>query len=151
MDAQLAASRGGRQSAANEITFGGGVVMVLPLPGEERAPVWSRARGTRSATADWKGCPDDTSPSYYCFYADINWGGRRLQFSALYEEKPVMFSDYGFQDQTSSWVNTGKFAIIVDGYGGGGQWSLLWREPPASLSASVQYGDTAQRFWAVRN
>ncbi|MFE2726694.1 peptidase inhibitor family I36 protein [Kitasatospora sp. NPDC059327] len=150
VDEQLAGGRGGYQSAANEITYPDGAVVVLPLPGEARAPTWSGDVPRRAAAdADWKGCPHD--PTYYCFYQDINWAGRRLQFAAVYEEKPVSFTDYGFQDQTSSWVNTTRnLSVIVDKYGGATTWRMLWKETPGSLSASVQEHDQADRFWAVR-
>ncbi|MER6397917.1 hypothetical protein ABT263_17945 [Kitasatospora sp. NPDC001603] len=75
-----AVSRGGRRSAANEIRFGGGVMTVLPLPGEEQAPAWSGARGRgRRRRAEKRACPGHP----LCrFYADITWGERRLRVSA---------------------------------------------------------------------
>ncbi|MFE2723946.1 peptidase inhibitor family I36 protein [Kitasatospora sp. NPDC059327] len=151
VDDQLAGGRGGRQSAANEVTYPDGAVVVLPLPGQAQAPAWSgdTLRRGAAADADWKQCPHD--PAYYCFYQDINWGGRRLQFAAVYEQTPVSFTDYGFQDQTSSWVNTTRnLSVIVDMYEGADRWRMLWKEAPGSLSASVQEHDQADRFWAVR-
>ncbi|MFJ1937898.1 peptidase inhibitor family I36 protein [Kitasatospora sp. NPDC088160] len=153
VDAQLTASKDGKQTAANEITYPDGAVVVLPLPGEAQAPPWSGDHHRRSARgADWKKCPAPTSePSYYCFYADKNWGGRRLQFNLFHEDRPVYFADYGFRDQTSSWVNTARgLEVIVDNDPGDGQWQMLWKEPPESLSASVGFDNMADRFWAVR-
>ncbi|MFD5431711.1 peptidase inhibitor family I36 protein [Kitasatospora sp. NPDC127067] len=153
VDAQLAAGKGGKQTAANEITYPDGAVMVLPLPGQAQAPPWSgdhRRRTVRSP--DWKNCPTPaTEPSYYCFYADRNWGGRRLQFNLFHEDAAVYFTDYGFRDQASSWVNTARgLEVIVDNDPGDGQWQMLWKEPAVSLSASVAYDNMADRFWAVR-
>jgi hypothetical protein len=51
---------------------------------------------------------------YYCFYGDINFGGRRLQWSDAYKwPNWVRFSDYGFTHQTSSWVNGGGKGSIA--------------------------------------
>ncbi|MFE6049301.1 peptidase inhibitor family I36 protein [Kitasatospora sp. NPDC056446] len=153
VDAQLAASRGGRQSAANEVSYPDGAVVVLPLPGQAQAPPWSGDHSRRSPQGpDWKHCPvPTTEPSYYCFYADRNWGGRRIQFNLFHEDTPVHFEDYGFRDQVSSWVNTARgLEVIVDNDPGNGQWQMLWKEPPEALSGSVAYDDMADRFWAVR-
>ncbi|MGW7449808.1 hypothetical protein [Kitasatospora sp. NPDC054795] len=61
------------------------------------------------------------------------------------------FTDYGFRDQASSWVNTARgLEVIVDNDPGDGQWQMLWKEPAVSLSASVAYDNMADRFWAVR-
>ncbi|MFE4972906.1 hypothetical protein ACFRAR_12420 [Kitasatospora sp. NPDC056651] len=153
VDAQLAASKGGKQTAANEISYPDGAVVVLPLPGQTQAPPWSGDRTRRSVRGpDWKHCPAPaTEPSYYCFYSEKSWGGRRIQFNLFHEEAAVYFADYGFRDQTSSWVNTARgLEVIVDNDPGDGQWQMLWKEPPESLSGSVGHDDMADRFWAVR-
>ncbi|MFG2909804.1 peptidase inhibitor family I36 protein [Kitasatospora sp. NPDC048286] len=153
VDAQLATSRGGRQTAANEVSYPDGAVVVLPLPGQAQAPAWSGDHRRRTPRGpDWKNCPTPaTEPSYYCFYADRNWGGRRLQFNLFHEEAAVYFADYGFRDQASSWVNTARgLEVIVDNDPGDGQWQMLWKEPAQALSGSVAYDNMADRFWAVR-
>ncbi|MFI2608259.1 peptidase inhibitor family I36 protein [Kitasatospora sp. NPDC018619] len=153
VDVQLAAGRGGRQSAANEVSYPDGTVVVLPLPGQAQAPPWSGDHSRRSLRSpDWKNCPTPASqPSFYCFYADRNWGGRRIQFNLFHEDAAVYFADYGFRDQASSWVNTARgLEVIVDNDPGDGQWQMLWKEPAESLSASVAYDNMADRFWAVR-
>ncbi|MFB7906686.1 peptidase inhibitor family I36 protein [Kitasatospora sp. NPDC056076] len=155
VNAQLAAGKGGRQTAQNEITYPDGAVVVLPLPGSDVAPRWSGDhRDLRITTdPDWHNCPtpSGSEPSYYCFYSEKDWGGRRLQFNFAHEDKPVDFNDYGFRKQTSAWVNTTSgLAIVVDKDAGSGKWMLLWREEPQSMSRTVAQDKAADRFWAVR-
>ncbi|WP_405008534.1 hypothetical protein OHV13_34405 [Kitasatospora purpeofusca] len=61
---------------------------------------------------------------------------------------PVYFSGYGFERQTSGWVNTG--ALKVDAYTSGA--AGLWRELPGSMASYVgdQTNDRAAYFYACK-
>jgi hypothetical protein len=168
--AQLQLAPGGQQISANEIAWNGGqVIMSFPLDGQRQAPKSSPAAVQLMAAAspqgaaskpgggvtpmDIEGCPTVIfGNDWYCFYADINWGGRRLQWSDPYPlSQWVHFSDYGFVNQTSSWVNGGGMNIVAlqqNGCGLGCELSL-WLEAPHSKSSYVgnQYNDTADGFY----
>ena len=70
--------------------------------GVDPAPVVSLS----PALVDAHGCPS----GWYCVYQDINWGGRRLQFSDCTRND---LGNFGFRDQTSSWVNNGSHTLAV--------------------------------------
>ncbi|MFJ4679220.1 peptidase inhibitor family I36 protein [Kitasatospora sp. NPDC088783] len=148
VEQQIKASKvSATQTAANEITYADGTVMSFPLPGQGAAPAYSKTP-TASLASDWYGCPD----GWYCFYADAGMLGRRLQFSYVYDTTPVDFNNYGFRDQTTSWVDNTNWAhIVVDNDAGGGNWQLLWTESSRTLSSNVGWAnDSADRFWSIR-
>lgn len=101
-------------------------------------PVTSHAADLRSTgqpvtaavpLATIHGCPS----GWFCFYHDANFGGRMLQFSSCGIQN---LTDFGFNDQTSSWVNNTSSSVDVfkDINGGGGR---LWHESPHSQSSFV--------------
>jgi len=166
---QLKLAPTGLQISANEIAWDGGkVIMSFPLDGQRKAPKSSAAAAQLMTAAsphaasgqpgavtpsDIEGCPTVVfGNDWYCFYADINWGGRRLQWSDPYSlQQWVHFSDYGFINQTSSWVNGGGLHIVAlqqNGCGLGCQLGL-WLEEPHSTSSYVgaTYNDTADGFY----
>ncbi|MFE4794388.1 peptidase inhibitor family I36 protein [Streptomyces sp. NPDC056708] len=57
-------------------------------------------------------CPTEVfGNDWYCFYQYKNYGGRRLQWNARHGM--TYFSDYGFENKTSSWSNKGGMAITT--------------------------------------
>ncbi|MFJ8437321.1 peptidase inhibitor family I36 protein [Kitasatospora sp. NPDC094019] len=152
IDRQLATTRGGVQISANEVSYNGDPIVVFPLPGHTTAPAASKAalkqQGVTAAQIqalsespaaatggpDWHGCPAGKADNrWYCFYEDKDWRGRRLQWNNEHCSTPVHFSGYGFEGQTSSWVNTGALQVNVYTSGGTG----LWRELPGTMVSYV--------------
>lgn len=82
------------------------------------------------ALANAHGCPS----GWYCVYQDINWGVRRLQFSDCTRND---LSNFGFRDQTSSWVNNGSLTVQVKNDLTLQPDQVLWTMPPQSTSAFV--------------
>jgi hypothetical protein len=85
---------------------------------------------------DVYGCPSGiTVKDYYCFYTDSGWGGRRLQFTGQTDYGEAR--DWGFDNQTSSWVNTDS-NVRVETFDGviDNQWRL-WDMPENSRSSYV--------------
>lgn len=127
-----------------------GAVIVWPSPGELEAPnglgsnvrhaaarnlgVDTLADMSPDTVEDVHGCPSGvTVKDYYCFYVDSNFGGRRLQFTGATIGGNA--ESWGFNNQTSSWVNTDTDCEVTasDTSTGGG----LWREPEKSVSSYV--------------
>lgn len=133
--------------------------MSFPPTNEKTAPPMSkaaqRAIGVDDGTvvaASAGGCPTVTfGNDWYCFYEHSNYGGRRLQWSDYYSKSNnVSFFTYGFQDQTSSWVNGGGYDIVVYNLTSTyGQLVLqfLWREEDHSSSTLAYPNDRADGFW----
>ncbi|MEV5979120.1 peptidase inhibitor family I36 protein [Streptomyces sp. NPDC052114] len=115
---------GGIQVSDNAVSYeNGSVVMVFPDPGEETAPdglgdgirtakakrddLLKNAQAPAAQGANVEGCPQGWTEAgrWYCFYEHKNFKGRRLQFN---ETERQYASNYGFNDKTSSWVNTNK-------------------------------------------
>ncbi|WP_131787497.1 peptidase inhibitor family I36 protein [Protofrankia symbiont of Coriaria ruscifolia] len=138
------------QISPNEIAWDGGkVVMVFPWDGEKAAPTSSTAAlGGPISTSDIYGCPTQYfGADYYCFYEHIDWGGRRLQFKDYPQN--INFSNYGFDNETSSWVNGGAGTINVYDQPYVGT-PFLWTEVPHFLSSWVgdANNDRAESFSA---
>lgn len=142
---------GAIQVSDNAIAYErGAVVLVFPNHGENVAPDGlgpnvrtdaARSLGLQmdpQATAYRRGCPYSTitNADWYCFYTDHMWQGRRLQFKDSNYGYP---SNWGFDNQTTSWVNTNSTFEIwaYDSYCN----SLLWREP-TGISESSNVGTT---------
>lgn len=136
IDAYLRAHPGGTQVSDNAVAYRDGeVVVVFPDPGERRAPegLGTNVRRTalaaevtedlELAAASVAGCPSGTFDRWYCFYTDSNFGGRRLQFLNTCADNAA---DWGFNNSTSSWVNTNPNSRIVAWDYRGGQ--ALWVE-----------------------
>ncbi|HET6666390.1 MAG TPA: peptidase inhibitor family I36 protein [Intrasporangium sp.] len=136
IDAYLRAHPGGAQVSDNAVAYRDGeVVVVFPSPGERRAPegLGGNVRSTAlavgvaadldAAASSVAGCPSGTFDRWYCFYTDTNFGGRRLQFLNTCADYA---SDWGFNNSTSSWVNTNPNSRIVAWDYRGGE--ALWVE-----------------------
>ncbi|TCC43206.1 peptidase inhibitor family I36 protein [Kribbella sindirgiensis] len=143
---------GGVQVSDNALVWEAtGTVVVWPSPGERVAPKGlgsnvrrdaARRMGveplTENSIQDVYGCPSGiTVKDYYCFYTDINFGGRRLQFTGATGSGYA--SSWGFDNQTSSWVNTDS-DVTIHAYDATTGTGWLWDEPE---NARVSYvGDT---------
>jgi hypothetical protein len=136
IDAYLRAHAGGVQVSDNAVAYRAGeVVVVFPSPGERRAPdgLGGNVRSTAlaagvaadfdAAASSVAGCPSGTFDRWYCFYTDSNFGGRRLQFLNTCADDAA---DWGFNNSTSSWVNTNPNSRIVAWDYRGGE--ALWVE-----------------------
>jgi hypothetical protein len=125
---------GGVQISSDTVSYNGGAVrLVFPHAG-------SRSVGTRpsggaspqlSTTSYWYGCPYGYSTHWYCFYQDINFGGRMLEFKDCGSSQYL--SNYGFANQASSWVNTSSHNVEVFEP----SYYLAWNESPYSASSWV--------------
>lgn len=136
IDHQLAAKAGGIQISDNAIAYrGGDVIIVFPNPGERVAPrgLGAHVRATalaqradaqsQSVTPNTtQNCPAGVFDHWYCFYTDQNFGGRRLQFLTTCSDSA---NNWGFDNQTTSWVNTNG-SIQIGAYDGGNYNGLLW-------------------------
>ncbi|ADU49540.1 hypothetical protein [Intrasporangium calvum] len=161
IDAYLRGHPGGVQVSDNAVAYrDGDVVVVFPDPGEPRAPeglganVRSVALATeladdlQAAAASYAGCPYGASDRWYCFYTDSGFGGRRLQFLNTCSDYA---SDWGFNNATSSWVNTNPDSRIVAwDYRGG---TALWVEDQGiSSDGWVGSGDNDRMsYWSRSN
>lgn len=167
IDATLAETgNGGVQISANEIAWNGGEpILVFPLPGETKAPPSSaaarNAEGLSSTSdvepqVDWEGCPAGADDNrWYCFYEDQNFRGRRLQWNWAHCQTGLRFVDYGFDNDTTGWVNTtrnvdnvGMRVTVFDGF----FVDTLWREQPWTKVSRVDTfnNDKASSFRACR-
>ncbi|WP_353356963.1 peptidase inhibitor family I36 protein [Intrasporangium sp. DVR] len=161
IDDYLREHPGGTQVSDNAVAYrDGDVVVVFPDPGDTRAPrgLGANVRGTslamgladdmEAAAAAIAGCPYGTLDRWYCFYTDSNFGGRRLQFLNTCADHA---SDWGFNNTTSSWVNTNPNSRIVAwDYRGG---DALWVEGSGiSYDAWVGPGDNDRMsYWTRTN
>jgi len=137
---ELRAHPGGVQISPNQIAWlGGSVVLTLPAPGARTAA----ASGVVPNTT-LHGCPG----GWYCFYQDINFGGRMLQFQDCTPGGTIQyFSTYGFRNETSSWVvnRSLNFVNVNDtetGYN-------LWNEPSNSSSSWVGSANNDRADWFI--
>lgn len=160
IDQQLAKIPGGVQVSDNAVAYKNGtVVIVFPSPGERTAPVGlgSNVRPTASKlsslspqalTSDLYGCPYGASARWYCFYTNENFGGRRLQFQDTTQD---LASNWGFDNQTTSWVNTNSY-IHIYAFAGGYTYPL-WTEG-YGMTASANVGDAfndAMSSWTAHH
>jgi hypothetical protein len=156
IDAQLQLAPHGRQISANEVAWNGGkVIMSFPLDGQRVAPNSSPAALKLMAAAtpqsaarkpvkirpqDIEGCPTVTfGADWFCLYADINWGGRRLQWSTSCID---YLSNYGFENEASSWVNGGALYINVNDPS-----QRIWLENPHTKSSWVGSANNDRATW----
>lgn len=161
IEGALAQHPGGIQVSDNSIAWNGGdIVMTFPARGQRKAPdglgdnprmkVLERLGATGLApdvaesTESVEGCPNGIfTADAYCFYTDINWGGRRLTF---YSTCSDFASNWGFDNETTSWVNTTNKIIHAYDQSGG---TLLWDEA-TGVSKSSYVGNTnndRMSFW----
>jgi hypothetical protein len=168
IDETLADTTGGVQISANEISWNGGEpILVLPLPGETSAPASSAAAAKLEGLSDtdvepqvnWHSCPAGADDNrWYCFYQLENFGGRRLQWNWAHCSSAEWFSDYGFENKTTGWVNTTRnidyWGMNVDVWQAAGNPDyVLWREKPWHQVSYVGAADDnkADYFHACRN
>ncbi|MFC6018238.1 hypothetical protein ACFP2T_18765 [Plantactinospora solaniradicis] len=150
---------GGLQVSDHALAYrGGGVVVVFPEPGQAYAPdglgngVRAAAEDnglvTPMATAYRRGCPYSTvtNADWYCFYTNSNWRGRRLQFRDTCAD---FASNWGFNNQTSSWVNTHRLRRVYTYDSAGG--ALLWIESTGISESSWVGASKNDRlsYWRV--
>lgn len=154
---------GGEQVSDNAVSFKDGtVIVVFPDPGEARAPdglgrnvrenapplgavITAAHRApaqpiTALDTGYIEGCPYSTESSqdWYCFYEHDFWGGRRLQFKDTCYDS---MSNWGFNNQTTSWVNTNPYKTIY-AWNYSDYTGALWTEPGGvSKSSNVGTSD----------
>jgi len=156
IDEQLAAVPGGVQVSPNEASYlQGTVVIVFPeadgfVPTDAaRRVVESQTEASASGTSYKYGCPYGNRVAWYCFYEHIDFRGRMLQFKdcasgqyGVYQR----FTDWNFNDKTSSWVNTS--IRLIDVYDNLGPSGFLWHEGAHSVSRHVGVGnnDRASSF-----
>ena len=110
------------------------------VPGSNgRAPAGSggsRAGALSSVVAASDSCPWSFSARYTCFYSDVGFSGRRLQFADTYCSSAVNFGDWGFSNTISSWVNNSSHTVSAyDGPNTTG--ALLWKQYGVGSSANV--------------
>ena len=98
---QVIAAHGGTQISPNQVAWNDGAV-ILTIPSSQAAtPTPSpKAQAAAVAPAIRSNCP--TSGGWFCFFQDINYGGRMLQFRDCFTQ---YFANYGFAGQASSWDN----------------------------------------------
>jgi hypothetical protein len=122
---------GGTQITRNQIAWNGGtVIMTFPEPASAST---TAARAPRCPGGGWA-----------CFFEHRDWGGRMLQFQSCGYYQ--YFSDYGFDNQTSSWHNRQAFRSVdvYDWVDGG-----LWHMEQGNVSSSYvgnQRNDKADYF-----
>ncbi|MCM2390632.1 peptidase inhibitor family I36 protein [Streptomyces albipurpureus] len=115
-------------------------------PGTDPDPAGPGSEPAGPEVAD--NCPTQViGNDWYCFYQYTNFGGRRLQFKDAHShETPVFFSDYGFENKTSSWSNKGgKNIYVYNRSVTGSDWSCrpdqgghwLWTENDHTRSSNV--------------
>jgi hypothetical protein len=140
IDAVLRVRAGGTQTSQYQVSWQGGqVVLSLPVPGTGRVPAGpgrSRAEALSSTIAASDSCPWSFSTRYTCFYSDVGFSGRRLQFADTYCSSAVNFGDWGFSNTISSWVNNSSHTVAAyDGPNTTG--ALLWKQYGVGHSANV--------------
>lgn len=150
---------GGVQVSDNALIWNkGATVVVFPSPGENVAPRGLGANVRYDAlraidaeelandvgVMDVHGCPSGVlKKDYYCFYTDRDFGGRRLQFA---ETCTGNAGNWDFDNQTSSWVNTGTNKTI---YAHDYNSENLWYEPQNSVNTFVGTGDNDRMdYWS---
>jgi uncharacterized protein YidB (DUF937 family) len=144
IDAFLAEHPDATQTGDYEVSWNNdAVVMVWPneSTGKVKPAQSENGQGKQGegevGTLDVEGCPSGyTVRNYYCFYEHSNWNGRMLKFADCgYLQR---LTDYGFGNQTSSWVNTtGNSVSVRDVNASTGSITHLWTESSNSKSSYV--------------
>jgi hypothetical protein len=126
-------------SGAGRVPPGSGSDRVLPGAGSDRvAPGFGGGRAVplSSVVSTSDSCPWSFSARYTCFYSDVGFSGRRLQFADTYCSSAVNFGDWGFSNTISSWVNNSSHTVAAyDGPNTTG--ALLWKQYGVGHSANV--------------
>ncbi|MEU2764723.1 peptidase inhibitor family I36 protein [Streptomyces sp. NPDC007094] len=148
IDQQLREYPGGTQVSDNAIAYGNGeAVVVFPSTGQDKAPagLGANVRSDKLKTAgvlpqstmgiqDVKGCPTGTFAYWYCFYQYRDFGGSRWQFKDTTKGDA---RDWGFDNKTSSVVNTKRSGSIVGYQFGNQSGELLFSVPRNTTRAYV--------------
>ena len=93
-----------------------------------------------SLTTTVHGCPS----GWYCFYENASYGGRMLQFQDCSSGGVTQFlSNYGFANQTTSWVN-GKATGWVDVFSSS---AWLWTERWGTSSSNVGAANNDKAYY----
>jgi hypothetical protein len=89
------------------------------------------------------GCPT----GFFCFYQNAGFGGRRVQFQSCGLQN---MTNFGFNDEASSWVNNTSSSVDVyrDTGGLGGR---LWHEDPGAQVSYVGDANNDQASSFRRN
>jgi hypothetical protein len=136
--AEVLKLHGGVQISENQVAWDDGKV-VLTIPDE------AHPENDREARASWHGCPK----GWYCFYQHQNWGGRKLQFSDCPSGgKSQWLTDYGFGNQTTSWVVNRNLNFVNVNDEDNNGWNL-WNEDGNSASSNVGAADNDQADWFI--
>lgn len=148
---------GGIQVSDNAMAWDDGdTVVVWPDPGAERAPadlgtnvradviermgLERQAAGDATVMGSYTSCPS----GYYCFYTGSNYDGVRYQFSRTCSSYA---SSWGFNNQTSSWVNRAGSNKIIYAYNWNGG-PLLWFQAHPSRDSYVGSSDNNRMsYW----
>ncbi len=129
---QLKKYPGGVQISQSRVAYKHGAVIVnFPNPRTGRVDLPDASNN----------CPYSITDKWFCFYQNANFGGRMVQFQDCGVQD---LTNYGFGDETSSWVNNfNNGAAIVNVYTEKGHSSsnLLWQESPVSTSTYVGNAD----------
>lgn len=164
IDAYMKEVPGGEQVSDNAVSYRrGDVIVVFPNVGELRAPdgLGSNVRDnappleettvpaayqeaghpadtSRVATLTIEGCPYSTTSTadWYCFYRDDNYNGNRWQFQDTCSDAA---SNWGFNNMTTSWVNTNPYKVIYAQDTAGAPW--MWKEG-LGITKSSNVGST---------
>jgi hypothetical protein len=136
----LAAHPSGYRFGPYQVAFNdANVIVTWPDPNTGKVPTGAIDRPELLTSSggvqplDAYGCPSGPlKPDWYCFYQDISFGGRMLEFKDCGNNGLRQnFSDYGFRNETSSWVNTTNNVVDVFDFAPGGD-NLLWIEAPTT-------------------
>lgn len=107
---QLNTTHGGVQISANTVSYeGGSVRVVFPEFGSQSVATQPGYSANPQLVTNVHGCPTGFFTHWYCFYADVNWAGRKLEFKNCGHSQSL--ADYGFANDVSSWVNTSGHTI----------------------------------------
>ncbi|TDD64318.1 hypothetical protein E1262_28620 [Jiangella aurantiaca] len=161
MAAALAEQPGGVQLSDNAMAWDDGeVVVVWPNPGDDAAPL-GLGDGVRSDVVEALGLAELAAPlqpasgveargsastcpwGYYCFYTASNFDGARYQFSSTCSGYA---SSWGFDNNTSSWVNrnSSRNYHAYDYVGGSRLWTMV---PGTSDSYVGSSADNRMSYW----
>ncbi|MFE7487312.1 hypothetical protein [Kitasatospora sp. NPDC057541] len=119
------------------------------MPGQ----IQQLTQSTDSLATDWHNCPAGAADNrWYCCYQDENFGSRGLQWHFEHRNDRIYFNNYGFQNQTSGWVDTGVLTIRPNGRPFLGPYRELWTEPPYAMASYVgdYTNDRAEDFTACK-
>ncbi len=124
---QLAWYPGGKQINANEVSYKNGTVIVS-FPSSAAT---ASSPGVTDLFGNIHGCPAGKPDNrWYCFYQDKDFKGRMVKWNLPHCHKNwLAFNDVGFNNETSSWVNTGGLNIAVFN-GVPYKSARLWHENP---------------------